>query len=1114
MLNTPPIFYQRRHYSPFCPNLFYAVLLFLLCFLTSSLRAQVKASFTIDTTKGCAPFTIHCTSTATGDVVNWLWLTSDGQTSTDENPSFTFARPGRLRVRLKVSDYTVADSTYQDIIVNGIPTAFTYQYNSICTSPVLVQFHVYDTSTTGNYHWDFGDSSVSIEPNPSHTYTTQGTYPVHLVTYSPESCIDSLTKTVQTGQVTVDFTAPASVCSNSSVFFASTSSSLPKSAVWTINGVVASHAAAGFSYEFNSPGKYNINLSEDFGGCTFSREKTITVLQKPTASFTQSGTLQSCLYPSLVQYINTSQQADNYTWYFGDDDSSAEANPSHNYTLAGQFSPQLIATNANGCADTLTQRNLILLGPPIISRLLGFPSQHCLPDTIRSRAFMATPEPIVSYDWNWGDGNHSSDSLPYYIYTKQGTYNISLIVTTVSGCTDTFTVKNGLMAGDSVIPGFTIDKNIACASDSIHFYGTTSRPGNYQWLWSFGDNTPYSNAQNPAHQYRSTGYKTVFLQINNSGCSNRTTQKDIVFLKPPVAGIHVIYDCKNQLNVSFTDTCQQALTWRWNFGDGSPDATLQTPPLHTYSSSGIYTVTLSTTNGACTSTDSVSVAILNTKPIFTFEPANTLLCRKQGIWMSATNPQYIADYYWDFDDGRSAFSDTAIYNFYSTPGTYHPSLVTKYKNGCYDTVYSPNPVVINGPTAAFTTLSGSNCVQKETVFTDKSVTDGTHPIVSWWWNCGDAFSLKNASPDFSHTYSKGGTYRASLLVTDANNCTDTAYYNVKINNLPPVSAGRDTFVCEGNRVALSASGAVSYTWAADATLSCTSCAAPVASPQVQSHSYAVTGTDANSCTATDTVWVEVTRPFNMSVSSDGSEMCEDASIRLSASGTDEYTWQPATGLSDAHSASPIASPTETTTYSVTGTDKHHCFSQVGGLTLKVYPNPIFSIHDSLIIAQKGDVNLIATTGTTNIETWQWSPPLGLSCTDCPQPLSTAIKSITYTAAASTDHGCTATDQVTIHVLCNGSKIYFPTGFTPNGDGKNDRWYVISSIDNPVHSFSIWSRSGQRVFYKTNSITNNPTQGWDGMFNGVPASAGVYIYRVEVVCNGEVVPYTGTVTLLR
>ena len=330
-------------------------------------------------------------------------------------------------------------------------------------------FYSYDTTAQGNYHWDFGDSTVSILPNPTHEYPAPGLYSVHLVTFSAEGCIDSSIRTIQTGAVTVDFTAPASACSGSSISFLNTSTSIPKAASWSVNGKVVSDAPEQFLFSFPDPGVFTIKLTADYGGCVFEKEKTITILQKPVAQFDQSGTLQSCLYPSTVQFTNLSQFSDGYTWQFGDSATSAEESPSHIYDKAGQFSPQLIARNGNGCADTLVKLNLILLGPPIINGFRGLPVSHCLPYTIQPKAFVSTPEPIATYHWDFGNGDVSGEASPSYTYTTQGTYNITLSLQTQSGCTDTFVVRNAVSVGDSIVPDFTVDKNIACGSDSIQF---------------------------------------------------------------------------------------------------------------------------------------------------------------------------------------------------------------------------------------------------------------------------------------------------------------------------------------------------------------------------------------------------------------------------------------------------------------------------------------------------------------------------------------------------------------------------------------------------------------------------------------------------------------------
>ena len=1096
-----------------CKAMMTGLCLIVFCFAGIVCHAQVKAAFSVNTYSGCVPLTIQCNGSENGSNTNLLWTSSDGQTSGEQNPSFVFTQPGTYLLKLKVSNSTVADSTWVTIVAHGISASFTYSYNNICTTPVPVQFTASSLVSSGNYHWDFGDNTVSIVSTPKHVYNAQGSYTVRLTTYSAEGCIDSSQKTLQTGSVAVDFEAPPTICNNNPVLFKNTSSSLPKSLAWTVNGTVVNSNSFHLLQTFSTPGTYTIQLSEDFGGCKFQKQKTITVLPSPVASFTQSGILQSCSYPSTVQFTNASQNADNYVWNFGDSANSQDANPAHTYTRKGQYSPMLIAYSANGCADTVTKANLIFLGPPTIKSISPLPFSGCLPYKFSPKANIATPEPIASYNWNFGNGIRSADSVPSNTYTKGGTYNVTLTIQTVSGCTDTLIVKNAVTVGDSIVPDFTVDKNIGCSSDTFHFKGTSSKPA-YSWLWYFGDGN-VAGGQNATYTYRSSGYETVSLAIGNNGCVVTTSKKNFVMVKPPVSYISVKYDCTNQLNVRLLDSSQGPLTWLWNFGDGAT-STQQNPPLHTYPASGIYTVKLTTTNGECSSTKNVTVPIINTKPIFTFSSVSTTLCRKQGVWMSATNPEYIADYYWNFDDGRSAFSDTAIYNFYNTPGTYHPSLITKYKNGCYDTIYSPTPVIINGPTAAFTVTGGSTCLGKTTQFIDKSKSDGTHKLVNWWWSCGDGFTAKanSDSPFFSHLYVRSGNYAASLMIKDENNCADTAYYTVKINALPNVFVVKDTFVCDGNSVTLKAAGAVNYVWNADATLSCSECDSTVALPQEESKVYVVTGTDANQCAASAIAHVQVVRPFNMSVSSTTSEICQQQTTTLTATGADMYSWQPSANLSDATAANPIAAPDVTTQYFVVGTDAHNCFSQRGDIIILVHPKPDFAIQDSLIVAQKGDVHVITTTGSDNITSWLWTPSYGLSCNNCAQPVLTALKTITYMGIASTDYGCTDTSTIKVHVLCNGSKIYIPSGFSPNHDGKNDWFYVVSSIDNPIRSMIIYSRNGDHVFAKTNFFTNNATQGWDGNVNGLPASEGVYVYRIEILCNDEVVPLTGTITLLR
>ncbi len=1084
-------------------------------FFSSSTFAQVAAGFDVDTRQGCAPINITCRSTENDGVINWQWRATNGQTFTTPNAKFTFTKPGRYRIKLVVSDNSSSDSATRDIIVNGIPTEFSYQYNDICTVPVPVQFQSYDTLVDGNYRWDFGDTAVSISPNPMHTYQTQGTFTVKLITYSTEGCIDSLSKIIQTGRVRVDFTAPEKTCSNTPVQFSSISTSEPKFAVWTIDGVEVSRSTSGFSKSFPIPGTYTVRLTENFGGCTFQNEKQIVVLRKPQASYETDGIVKSCAFPSTVRFLNSSQGADRYEWSFGDNAKSTDANPTHRYDTAGQFSPRLIATNANGCADTLVKTGLVLLGPPTISGFAGLPASRCLPYTIEPQVQVITPEPIVTFHWDFGDGATSADSIPKHIYTVTGYYDVSLYIETVNGCKDTFLMQKAVSVGDSIIPDFTVDKLSACASDTFSFSGTASGvvPANV-WSWRFGDGTT-AGGQNVKHVFSSIGKQTVSLEVNNNGCRVRTYKKDLVTAKPPISKIKLQYDCQSQLKVNFTDGSQGPASWEWDFGDNSPLYTGQNPMVHEYPASGFYIAKLKTTNNECSSIDTVTVSVLSSKPVFTFDPADGFICRKSGLWMSSTYPEFIDDYYWDFDDLKSTFSDTAIYHHYNDAGIYHPSLVVKYLNGCYDTLYSPTPVTVTGPTASYSSSQPTWCRKDDVVFTDSSRSDGKHDIVKWEWDCGDGFTDTRPSPLFSHVYLESGSFDSRLIVTDNNrSCTDTAYYTVVVNGLPDVSAGLDTFNCEGSTVQLQASGAASYVWDANQTLSCTDCPSPLASP-VQQALYVVTGTDNNQCKNTDTVSVQVIHPFTLSVMSQSVDICQNGSVTLQASGADLYSWIQPEGLSNPGIANPVASPAQTTTYTVIGTDSHFCFQDSMPVTVNVYPIPQFDIVDTALYLTKGSAKLLTTSGSPDVVSWMWTPSAGLNCVSCAQPEVTAGgKDVTYYATATTEHGCSFTDNITVHVLCNNQRIVLPTGFTPNGDGKNDWFYVLSDVNNPIVSFSIFSRNGERVYQKKNGQCNVASDGWDGMYNGYRASPGVYVYRVEVKCNEEVIQLTGTITLLR
>jgi PKD repeat protein len=121
-------------------------------------------------------------------------------------------------------------------------------------------------ANSANYHWSFGNGNISIAQNPTQTYTL-GKYKVSLETISKEGCIDSVTKSIQVGNVRADFSMPPVVCVNETTVFTNISGVVPLSATWRINGTVFKTGDGNAAYRFTAPGTYTVELEEDFGSC-------------------------------------------------------------------------------------------------------------------------------------------------------------------------------------------------------------------------------------------------------------------------------------------------------------------------------------------------------------------------------------------------------------------------------------------------------------------------------------------------------------------------------------------------------------------------------------------------------------------------------------------------------------------------------------------------------------------------------------------------------------------------------------------------------------------------------------------------------------------------------
>lgn len=181
--------------------------------------------------------------------------------------------------------------------------------------------------------------------------------------------------------------------------------------------------------------------------------------------------------------------------------------------------------------------------------------------------------------------------------------------------------------------------------------------------------------------------------------------------------------------------------------------------------------------------------------------------------------------------------------------------------------------------------------------------------------------------------------------------------------------------------------------------------------------------------------------------------------------------------------------------------------------------PIFKLNlqaPSDTSIQIGDIVLgTVTQNTLTPVQYEWTPPLGLSCTNCQTPIIQVPETTTYTIKGTDIQGCSDSTSFTINVD-EAVRVFVPNAFSPNGDGTNEVLIVYSPGDvQNIKTFRIFSRWGELVFERNNFSPNLEGYGWDGNFKGQPMNQGVFVYFVEVLLiDGRTEILTGDITLFR
>ncbi|MBX7216475.1 MAG: PKD domain-containing protein [Candidatus Kapabacteria bacterium] len=444
-------------------------------------------------------------------------------------------------------------------------------------------------------------------------------------------------------------------------------------------------------------------------------------------------------------------------------------------------------------------------------------------------------------------------------------------------------------------------------------------------------------------------------------------------------------------------------------------------------------------------------------------------------------------------------------NFPTTPGAFQPRKGNEVDNGLED-----QPVLLKFKPYQLLQFRYDTTSCGVVQFHDGSelcIWDDGAPITKErFWDFGDGGSSTEQNP--RHRYATPGNYTVRLY---AGCPRDSLVMEITVPPFRPipVGAGEDQYICSGASAQLQATGGTLFTWEPSTGLNCTSCPNPIAQPTATT-TYRVTITDGYGCTGTDTVTVFVTaRPAI--VASPDTAICAGGAAQLQATGGVAYTWRPATGLSCITCPNPIARPTATTTYIVTGQGDPACRETAEDtVVVRVVPPPAVRLTRDTSICAGGIVQLSAIADSAGVPRpmrFRWVPSSGLDCDTCATVQATPTATTTWKVIATNAAGCSDSASVTVSIvpprgieapsvraICVGDSVQLSVG--GNGPVEWSPATGLSCTDCPAP----WASPSSTQVYTVRSLL--PCGGSDTVTVAVLPLPTVAVVPDTLFCSGQ------------
>jgi len=531
-------------------------------------------------------------TSALGNSMNYNW--SNGGTQ-----SYTYVKQEDwYYVTITDANYCYyIDSFFVDIDSLALHPLFVSDTTHLCVGNSL-GFNPYSFPIT-HYMWQPTGDTL-----PQTTVTQSGYYTLSVTDVVGCQHKDSVFVNIVGKAPIANFSA-THTCKGDSTHFTDLSIPLDSSPIntwqWIINNDTLN--VQNPSYLFSQYGTYTIKLNVGTeAGCFQTNEQNITVHPLPICDF---DAIRFCNNHatnfSSHSHIPTGSIT-GLTWQWGDGSFSYDNDTTHIYSLSGNYTVCLIAESDEGCIDSITKN--IEIKPSPVAGFDVSPSCNNNPTFFADTSQTLYYNPIMHWEWWFGDGAISFTQHPQHVYQQSGNYIITLAIQSLNGCSDT--VQKNILVSTKPQANFIADSACVHQSLIIEDASTIVNGTIDEWKW-FVHNNFVSSLQNTIVTPTSSGSLPITLIVtSNTRCTDTITKNITVYPKPTVNfDLQPTYG-PVPLTVYFNNQSEFGQSY-WNFGDGSTSQITQ--PTHSFTDTGQYTIWLTLTNiHGCK--DSISKTVL------------------------------------------------------------------------------------------------------------------------------------------------------------------------------------------------------------------------------------------------------------------------------------------------------------------------------------------------------------------------------------------------------------------------------------------------------------------------------------------------------------------------